>query len=316
MNFNKLMKTEAQNPNIFLTLDHLLKLERFAAVLNLKAGNQKSNSVLAGNYASKLRGRGLDFEEARPYIMGDDIRNIDWRTTAKAGKTHTKVFTEEKEKPAFILVDQSESMGFGSQHKTKAVVAGELAAIIAHKIKKGGDRIGGMVYTGEDYDLITPKRDTKNIVHFLQKIVLANQKVYEQQPYDFELSLTEMMQRLESVITHDYLVFIISDFHRYNDSVLQHINQLALHNDVVLIKVYDPMEEEIPSKKIALSNKEFQISVDGRNKKLQQELQVDFKTNYKTFKSNLGKSGTTIFKINTVDPVDDQLMELFNNYKA
>jgi len=309
------MKVENKNPNIHLTLNRLLELERFSAVLNLKAGKQKSNSVLSGSYASKLRGRGLDFEEARPYIMGDDIRNIDWKTTAKTGKTHTKVFTEEKEKPAFIFVDQSESMGFGSQHKTKSVVAGELAAILAHKVKKSGDRIGGMVYTGEDYDLVTPKRDTKNIIHFLQKIVLANEKIYDQKAFDFQLSLTEIMSRLHHVITHDYLVFIISDFHRYNDTVLQYINQLALHNDVVLIKVYDPMEEELPTKKIVLSDKERQISIDGKNKNLQKDLQTDFETNYKSFKSKLGMLGTTIFKINTVDAVEDQLMELFNNYK-
>jgi uncharacterized protein (DUF58 family) len=309
------MKVENKNPNVFLTLDHLLELERFSASLNLKAGKQKSNSVLSGNYSSKLRGRGLDFEESRPYIMGDDIRNIDWKTTAKTGKTHTKVFTEEKEKPAFILVDQSETMGFGSQHKTKSVVAGELAAILAHKIKKSGDRIGGMVYSGADYDLVTPKRDTKNIIHFLQKIVLANQNIYNQKPFDFELSLTEVMSRLHHIITHDYLVFIISDFYRYNDTVLQYINQLTLHNDVVLIKIYDPLEEELPSKKIVLSDKEHQISINGENKDLQKELQIDFETNYKTFKSKLGALGTTIFKINTVDAVEDQLMELFNNYK-
>jgi uncharacterized protein (DUF58 family) len=309
------MTAENKNSNVFLTLDHLLELERFSASLNLKAGKQKSNSVLSGNYASKLRGRGLDFEEARPYIMGDDIRNIDWKTTAKTGKTHTKVFTEEKEKPAFIFVDQSESMGFGSQHKTKSVVAGELAAIFAHKIKKSGDRIGGMVYSGEDYDLVTPKRDTKNIIHFLQKIVLANQQIYDQKPFDFELSLTEIMSRLHHIITHDYLVFIISDFHRYNDNVLQYVNQLALHNDVVLIKVYDPFEEQLPSNKIVLSDKERQISIDGKNKNLQKDLRVDFESNYKSFKSKLGMLGTTIFKINTVDSVEDQLMELFNNYK-
>lgn len=309
------MTAENKNSNVFLTLDHLLELERFSASLNLKAGKQKSNSVLSGNYASKLRGRGLDFEEARPYIMGDDIRNIDWKTTAKTGKTHTKVFTEEKEKPAFIFVDQSESMGFGSQHKTKSVVAGELAAIFAHKIKKSGDRIGGMIYSGEDYDLVTPKRDTKNIIHFLQKIVLANQQIYDQKPFDFELSLTEIMSRLHHIITHDYLVFIISDFHRYNDNVLQYVNQLALHNDVVLIKVYDPFEEQLPSNKIVLSDKERQISIDGKNKNLQKDLRVDFESNYKSFKSKLGMLGTTIFKINTVDSVEDQLMELFNNYK-
>ncbi len=308
------MKTDKKNPNVFLTLDYLLKLERFSSVLNLNAGQQKSNSVLSGNYASKLRGRGLDFEEARPYIMGDDIRNIDWKTTAKTGKTHSKVFTEEKEKPAFIFVDQSSTMGFGSQHKTKAVVAGELASILAHKVKKGGDRIGGMVYTGKDYNLVTPKRDTKNIIHFLQQIVLANAQIYDQEAFDFELSLTQMISRLHKVVTHDYLVFIISDFYRYSESVLEYINQLALHNDIVLIKVYDPMEAEVPAKKIVLSNKELQVSIDGKKGSLNKQLKDDFKTNYKAFKSKVGKLGTTMFTINTTEPVENQLMDLFNNY--
>jgi uncharacterized protein (DUF58 family) len=114
-------KTLNNNPKIFLTLENLLKLEWFSSVINLGTGKQKSNSILSGRYASRLRGRGLDFEEARPCIIGDDIRNIDWNVTAKTGSTHTKVFTEEKEKPAFIFVDQSATMGFGSKNKTKVV---------------------------------------------------------------------------------------------------------------------------------------------------------------------------------------------------
>jgi len=228
------MKQQKLATNIFLSLEQLLKFEYLSSVLNFSAGIQKSNSVLSGRFASRLRGRGLDFEEARPYVIGDDIRNIDWNVTAKTGKTHTKVFTEEKEKPAFIFVDQSSSMGFGSQGKTKAVIAGELASLFAHKIKKSGDRVGGMVWSGEDYDLITPKRDSRNIVYFLQKIVEANRKIYEHKSFDFEQSLVETISKLHNVITHDYLVFIISDFYRYSDSVVQYLSQLSKHNDLIL----------------------------------------------------------------------------------
>ena len=308
------MKTESKNPNVFLTLNHLLKLERFSTILNLKAGKQKSNSVLSGNYSSKLRGRGLDFEEARPYIMGDDIRNIDWRITAKTGKTHTKVFTEEKEKPAFILVDQSTTMGFGSKNKTKAVIAGELASIIAHKIKKGGDRIGGMVYTGDNYELITPKRDARNIIYFLQKIVDANQSIYEPKAIDFEKSLTEVIAKINNVVTHDFVVFIISDFHRYSDSVLQYLSELSLHNDIVLIKVFDTLEEQIPSEKLMVTDKTHQINLNGKDQQLKEKLETSFENNYKNFKSELEKYKINIFKINTAEPVEEQLIEVFNNY--
>ena len=309
-------KEELNNPNIFLTLEHLLKFEWISSALNLRAGKQRSNSVLSGRYASRLRGRGLDFEEARPYVIGDDIRNIDWNVTAKTGKTHTKVFTEEKEKPAFIFVDQSPTMGFGSENKTKAVVAGELASLIAHKIKKSGDRVGGLVFSGDGYELVTPKRDKRNITYLLQKIVEANQNIYKSKEFNFESSLVEMMSKLHNVITHDFLVFIISDFYRYSDSVLQYLSQLSIHNDLILIKVFDKLEAQIPTEKIVLSNKKYQINIDGKNKKIKEELSSDFDTNYKNFKSELEKYEISMFKINTSDPVEDQLMEVFSNYTS
>jgi uncharacterized protein (DUF58 family) len=304
------------NPNIFLNLENLLKFEWISSVLNFRVGKQNSNSVLIGRYASRLRGRGLDFEEARPYVIGDDIRNIDWNTTAKTGKTHTKVFTEEKEKPAFIYVDQSPSMGFGSKHKTKAVVAGELASFFAHKIRKNGDRVGGMVFTGTDYELIIPKRDPKNIIYFLQKIIEANHKIYEPKEFNFENSLNEIIQKINNVVTHDYLVFIISDFYRYSSSVIEYLSQISLHNDLVLIKVYDEMEAEIPAEKMTISNEKQQISLSGNNKQLREELKNDFDTNYKNFKSELEKYNVSVFKINTSEPVENQIMELFNNSKT
>ena len=303
---------DKSNPNIFLTLENLLKFEWISSVLNFKVGKQKSNSILIGRYSSRLRGRGLDFEEARPYVIGDDIRNIDWNVTAKTGKTHTKVFTEEKEKPAFIYVDQSPSMGFGSKHKTKAVIAGELASLFAHKIRKSGDRVGGMVFTGTDYELITPKRDSKNIIYFLQKIIEANHKIYETKEFDFENSLSEIIQKINNVVTHDYLVFIISDFYRYNSSVIEYLSQISLHNDLVLIKVYDEMEAEIPAEKITISDKKQQINLFGNKKHLREELKNDFDTNYKNFKSELEKYNVSVFKINTSEPIENQVMEVFN----
>jgi uncharacterized protein (DUF58 family) len=263
-----------------------------------------------------LRGRGLDFEEARPYVIGDDTRNIDWTVTAKTGVTHTKIFTEEKEKPAFIFVDQSPTMGFGSVHKTKAVVAGELAAIAAYKILKGGDRIGGLVFKGKDYDLITPKRDRKNILHFLQKIVEANQHIYEGEQFYFSESLKQMTSKLHNIITHDYLVIIISDFYRYHKETIKSLSVLSQHNDVVLIKVYDEFEEKIPKDNITLSNRSTQITVNGKTNQFAEKLKDDFNANYKEFKAEVEKYNITLFKVNTHDAIEKQLLEIFTNYQA
>lgn len=306
------MKAKKKPSNIFLTLDHLLSFESISQIINFNLGKQKSNSILAGRFASRIRGRGLDFEEARPYVIGDDIRNIDWNVTAKTGKTHTKVFTEEKEKPVFIFVDQSPSMGFGSQHKTKAVIAGELASFITHKIKKSGDRVGGIVYTGDNYEIITPKRDAKNSIYFLQKIVEANHQIYEDKQFNFEDTLKSITQKLNNIITHDFLVFFISDFHRYHKKVIENLSILSLHNDLVLIKVYDEMEKELPSQSIMISDKTNQIQLKGTDKKLQKALQKDFISNYKDFKSELEKYDISILQVNTSQPIEDQLLEAFN----
>lgn len=311
------MKKEKQaNPNIFLSLENLLKYEWFGKLVNFSASKQKSNSILSGRFASKLRGRGLDFEESRPYVIGDDIRNIDWNVTAKTGKTHTKIFTEEKEKPAFIFVDQSPTMGFGSQLKTKSVIAGELAALSAFKIFKSGDRIGGLVYKGNDYDMITPKRNRENILHFLKMIVNANHSIYKHENVDYTSSLKIIMSKLHQIITHDFFVIIISDFIRYDPDVLKYISELSNHNDLLLIKVFDPMERDFPEDKIVVTNNVQQINIDGKNKKLNNKIKTDYNTNYNSFKYELDKYEIPIFQINTIDPIGDQLVEIFNSYKV
>ncbi|WP_194766287.1 DUF58 domain-containing protein [Tamlana sp. I1] len=310
------MASKPHTDSVFLTLEHLLKFEWLKTVLNFKVGTQKSNSVLSGRYASRLRGRGLDFEEARPYVIGDDIRNIDWKVTAKTGVTHTKVFTEEKEKPAFIFVDQSPSMGFGSVNKTKAVIAGELAAIAAYKIMKGGDRVGGMVFKGDGYDLTTPKRDQRNMLQFFQHIVDANKEIYQHKTFDFPEALKGVISKLQNIITHDYLVIVISDFYRYNKETIQYLSLLSEHNDVVLVKVFDPMEASLPQEKITLTNTEKQISISKNRKRIVKDLNQDFKTNYDSFKKETEKYNITLFKIDTVDPIEDQLVKVFTQYES
>ena len=166
-----------QHPNIFVSLVDLMKLEPLAKGFSFLARKQKVRSILGGQHASKLRGRGLDFEEVRNYVAGDDIRNIDWKVTARTQKTHSKVFTEEKEKPALIIVDQSKSMFFGSKHKTKSFVSAELAAFAAFKVLKDCDLLGGFLFADNGIDIVFQKRDRKNIFRFIEKILSIKQKI-------------------------------------------------------------------------------------------------------------------------------------------
>lgn len=299
--------------NIFVSLNDLLKMEHLSRGFSLLASKQKVRSILGGKHASKLRGRGLDFEEVRNYVAGDDIRNIDWKVTARTQKTHTRVYSEEKEKPALIIVDQSKSMFFGSQKKTKSVVAAEIAALTAFKVLKEGDRVGGVVFADKGIDIIYPKRDRKNILRFLEKIVTRNQELIDSEPIEFDKALNAVLSKVKNIVTHDFLVVIISDFHRYNPDIIKFISRLSLHNDVILTKVYDPMEKMIPESKIIAGDKNHQLLLDGEEKKLRDRFKNAFTDDFEKFKEQMKKHRIPVISVDTVTDTDMQLKEIFKS---
>lgn len=311
------MSKESSYPTkVFVSLQDLLKMEHYARNFSFQARKQKVRSILGGKHASKLRGRGLDFEEVRSYVAGDDIRNIDWKVTARTQKTHSKVFSEEKEKPALIVVDQSKSMFFGSQSKTKSAVAAEVAALAAFRVLKEGDRVGGIVFADEGIDIIFPKRDRKNILRFLEKIVERNRQLEQSSPVKFEEALKETLSKIRNMVTHDFLVLIISDFQRYSPEVIKFISQTAQHNDVVLVKVFDPMEKEIPKAKLVAGDGEKQIFVDGESKNLRKSFLEGFEKDYASFEGQMKKHRIPLMLIDTVSDVSEQFKEILKGRKA
>lgn len=310
------MKDDAKYPqDVFVSLQNLLKMEHVASGFSFLAKKQKVRSILGGKHASKLRGRGLDFEEVRNYVAGDDIRNIDWKVTARTQKTHSRVFSEEKEKPALILVDQSKSMFFGSQRRTKSVVAAELAALAAFRIQKEGDRVGGVVFADDGLDIVFPKRDKRNILRFLEKIVARNRNLQNTQAVNFDIAQKEVFQKIRNIVTHDFLVIVISDFHRYSPNVIKNLTYISQHNDVVLFKVYDPMEREIPKTKIIAGDTKKQVVVDGSKKDIKEKFEKGFDEDYRNFEAQMKKRRIPLILTDTIRDVDEQLKEILKGVK-
>lgn len=297
--------------DIFVSLTDLLKMEHLSKGFSLLASKQRVRTVLGGKHASKLRGRGLDFEEVRNYVPGDDIRNIDWKVTARTQKTHSRVYSEEKEKPTLIVVDQSKSMFFGSQKKTKSVVAAELAALTAFKVLKEGDRVGGIVFADNGIDIVYPKRDRKNILRFLEKITLRNKELIDSEPIEFERALTETLAKVKNIVTHDFLVVIISDFQRYRPELIKFITRISHHNDVILAKVFDPMERSVPKKKLIAGSGGKQLLIDGENTGLRKDFKANFDDEFEKFKLKMKKHRIPVLSIDTVNETDVQLKEIF-----
>jgi len=299
--------------DIFCSLTDLLGMERYAHHFNVLARRQKVKSILGGKHASKLRGRGLDFEEVRQYVKGDDIRNIDWKVTARTRETHTRVFSEEKEKPALILVDQSKSMFFGSQKRTKSVVAAELAALAAFRVLKEGDRVGGIVFADQGIDIVFPKRDRRNILRFFDNIVRRNHELLEAKAGNFEDLLKEVTAKTRNIVTHDFVIVIISDFHRYSPNMLKSITLMSQHNDVILAKITDPFEREIANVKFIAGDEQTQVAINGKENALRRQFTAGFDTDYIEFQAKLKKHRIPIFQLDTVQPIELQIKELFKS---
>jgi uncharacterized protein (DUF58 family) len=206
-------------------------------------------------------------------------------------------------------------MFFGSQLRTKSVVAAELAALASFRVLKEGDRVGGVVFADQGVDIIFPKRDRRNILRFLEKIVERNHELEKSSPLKFEEALEETMLKIRNIVSHDFLIMIISDFHRYSPKVIKFISRLAQHNDVILAKVYDPMERDIPAAKVIAGNGEKQIVMDGENKRLRQKFREGFDQDYASFETQMKKHRIPLMLFDTITAVDEQLKDILKGTK-
>ena len=266
-------------------------------------------SILAGKHASKLRGRGLDFEEVRQYIPGDDIRNIDWIVTARTGETHSKVFTEEKERPSFIIVDQSSWMFFGSTRFVKSVSAAHAAALAAFYTLKRGDRTGGLIFNEEGIDFIAPRRNKSSLQHFLQCIVNKNAQLPNRKEIHPNTPLlNNALKKASAAITHDYVVSVISDFSMIDQETMELLQNMSYHNDVILIHIYDEQEETLPDGKLVLTDGRKQITWNNRK----HHHAADYKKNFSEMKKKLTEdfrhTRIPVVFFHTSIPVEEQVI--------
>jgi uncharacterized protein (DUF58 family) len=230
---------------VYTQLNDLIALRFPARQLHL-GRRRRALSQLAGPNKSNFRGRGIDFEEVRSYQPGDDIRTIDWRVTARTGSAHTKMFREERERPVLIVVDQRDSMFFGSSHCFKSVLAGHLASLLAWSALQGGDRVGGLVFNDEGHQEIRPRRSRKTVLALLSQITGYNSALPLSTAGDDD-SFAAAISHLRRIARPGSSVFLVSDFRGASGARAQeHLFELAKHTEVTAIICADPLESELP----------------------------------------------------------------------
>jgi uncharacterized protein (DUF58 family) len=205
-----------------------------------------NRSSHAGMRLSRLRGRGIDFAEVRAYHPGDDVRNIDWRVTARKAKPHTKIYREERERPTMIIVDQTQRMFFGTRTRFKSVTAAETAALLGWQALSTGDRVGGIVFDNVREHIFKPYRSSRTLVRFLHQVVQSNQSLSRLGSAPPRDTLATALERLRRLAPVGYRVFIVSDFAEFDSHHEPLLVSLTRHNTVVALPVHDPMEQELP----------------------------------------------------------------------
>ena len=234
-------------------------------------------SALNGTRSSRFRGRGMDFDEVRPYQPGDDIRSIDWRVTARTTSPHTKIFREERERPLMVICDLRQNMFFGSR-RLKSVCACEIASLLAWAGLNAGERIGALVFGPDKQRDIRARRSQHSVLQLIKALhetsiallptnqsptnqsptnqLTENQPVFKEQkkqstpsaasPQNPHFNLAEILEDTRRVARPGTSLMIISDFHDLDDDSERHLFELARHCDLSLCHVYDKLESQLP----------------------------------------------------------------------
>ncbi|NNM51669.1 MAG: DUF58 domain-containing protein [Pseudomonadales bacterium] len=236
-------------------LTELLALRAQVQGLSLQSPAQ-TLSRRQGSYRSSQRGRGLEFEEVRPYAEGDDVRAMDWRVTARRGKPHIKLFREERERAVWLVIHLHPGLYFGSRRQLKSSLALRAAALLGWIAMQGGDRLGACLCCEADHPWISPPRGREaGLLPILQAMV-DHQPRSPGEP--LMAGLVNAVRQINSLAHTGSLVYILSDFFHVDETLTHALALLAGHVECRLLSLEDPLERQ------GLPHGSFQLGIPGQ----------------------------------------------------
>lgn len=280
----------------------LKKVQRIQIV-----ANRSVNDLLAGQYRSVFRGRGMEFDEVREYQPGDDIRTIDWNVTARAGTPFIKRFSEERELTVLFLVDVSASGAFGSGSQSKLDVMIEMTALLMFSALKNNDKVGLQLFADDIHSYYPPRKGKGNVLRLIREMLAV-------EPVKRETNLEAALQYLNRVQKRRAVVFLISDFQTEASR-----KALAISNgrhDLVAITVVDPREQALPDVGfITLQDAESGeiIEVDTRHPRVREMFAAKAGQRSEALTTGLRRAGVDQLAINTAEPYATSLRRFFES---
>lgn len=300
--------TESMNENkgLAVTMNELIEQQRYLPYLSF--GRNLPTSHFAGNMQSAFKGRGMEFEEVRAYTFGDDIRDIDWRVTARRGVPFTKIFVEEKDREIIVVLDLSSSMIFGTRNELKSVTAAKIAALIGWKTIRNRDRFGFLMFDGKDTVYLRPQNNMAHLINIFHKVAKKSHDVLiEQHDGDIGIALDMLEQHQKGKGT----VFILSDFHNFSADQFKKIGILTKKHSVCCVNIFDVLEEVAPQDGVYAAQYDsqkavFDTGVQGFTAKYQQYFQAQ----REMLRTNCQKFRCGYIEVRTDVPIFKQLSKL------
>ncbi|MBD1599576.1 DUF58 domain-containing protein [Pseudomonas typographi] len=305
------MATHQHPPGIGVSLAELIEMRyRVREVQLFSRPGQRS--PLVGLHHSRLRGRGVDFDQVRVYQAGDDVRNIDWRVTARAQEPHTKLFHEERERPVFLLVEQSRQLFLGSTERFKSVLAAQVAALFGWATLEHNDRVGGLVYGDREHYEIKPRRSKQSLLQLLNRLVKVNQSL-NADTLPEPGTLGGALRRAREVLRPGSLAVVLCDERALDPTAEQQLSLLARHCDVLLLPISDPLDHALPAAGLLrFAQGGRQLEIDTQRSSVRQAYADQATARQQRWQRLASQFGTLMMPLSTErDPID-QLCDYLN----
>lgn len=262
------------------------------------------NSLQTGAYVSHFRGRGMEFDESRPYQPGDDPRSIDWRVTARSTTAYTKLFREERERPVLLVVDLRANMHFATRGCFKSVNASRAAALLSWAAHHRGDRLGGLIFGDTTHRELKPRLGRQAALRYVHELV--NHPDWNNREraagVDDEAPLIQAMSALRRVARPGSLVVILSDFAGFSRSAQSYLSSVSRHNEVLAVFINDPLERKLPPPgRYRLVTEHEELAIDTAAKAARRDYRNAFEARRHELEAFCRRYGVHLMTLSTED---------------
>ncbi|MDR1694539.1 MAG: DUF58 domain-containing protein [Lactobacillaceae bacterium] len=304
-----LSSEEKVSEGIYATLEDLIEQRRYINFVNYH--NKKTTfSKSAGDIKSAFKGRGMEFDQIRSYQYGDEVRDIDWRVTARKMTPYTKIYNEERNRDVYVFLDLSPSMVFGTKRELKSVAAAKIAGLLGWISFENKDKFGCLIYDGSEYFFYKPQNSRAALLAVLKKMseigksAALDKKMSKEDSGGFEKSLRMLQKNIKSRAE----IFLISDFYMFDDKVKKSLAALSKKGKLYLIDVFDRIEKSAPrSGEYMISDGDKNLIFDTGNDNFKDEYAKYFVHKSKLIKDFCLKFSFDYMSVSTAIPIFRQI---------